>query len=246
VRRRGGPRETRAAFEPEFHPMKILFDFLPVILFFGTFKYAEAHTDAAARFATEHLGFLVSGGVVGTEEAPVLLATLVVILATLVQVGVQLVRGKKVDMMLWVTFGLVVVLGGATIWFHNATFIKWKPSVLYWVMALAFWLSQAIWGKNLLQALIGEQLELPAVVWRRLNWAWVAFFALMGVLNLYVAYSFSTATWASFKAFGATGLMLVFMVAQGFYLSRHLKPVTEPVDPSSGRLGPVAPPASDK
>ena len=95
--------------------MKIFFDFLPVILFFGTFKYAEAHTDAAARFATEHLGFLVSGGVVGTEEAPVLLATLVVILATLVQVGVQLVRGKKVDMMLWVTFGLVVVLGGATI-----------------------------------------------------------------------------------------------------------------------------------
>ena len=126
--------------------MKIFFDFLPVILFFGTFKYAEGNVDAAARFATEHLGFLVSGGVVGTEEAPVLLATLVVILATLVQVAVQLVRGKKVDMMLWVTFGLVVVLGGATIWFHNATFIKWKPSVLYWVMALAFWLSQAIWG----------------------------------------------------------------------------------------------------
>jgi intracellular septation protein len=174
--------------------MKILFDFLPVILFFGTFKYAEGKADAAARFATEHLGFLVSGGVVGTEEAPVLLATLVVILATLVQVAVQLARGKKVDMMLWVTFGLVVVLGGATIWFHNATFIKWKPSVLYWVMALAFWLSQALFGKNLLQALIGEQLELPAVVWRRLNVAWVAFFALMGVLNLYVAYSFSTAT----------------------------------------------------
>src|SRR6187200_1794284 len=82
----------RAAFEPKFHPMKIFFDFLPVILFFGTFKYAEGNADAAARFATEHLGFLVSGGVVGTEEAPVLLATLIVILATLVQVAVQLVR----------------------------------------------------------------------------------------------------------------------------------------------------------
>src|SRR5690349_9719385 len=188
--------------------MKIFFDFLPVILFFGTFKYAEGNADGAARFATEHLGFLVSGGVVGTEEAPVLLATLVVILATLVQVGVQLVRGKKVDMMLWVTFGLVVVLGGATIWFHNATFIKWKPSVLYWVMALAFWLSQAIWGKNLLQALIGEQLELPAQVWRRLNLAWVTFFALMGVLILYVAYTFSTSAWASFKAFDVIGFLI--------------------------------------
>jgi len=226
--------------------MKLLLDFLPILLFFGTFKYAEKNAQWAADYATEHFGFLVSGGVVGTEEAPVLLATLIVILATLVQVAVQLVRGKKVDMMLWVTFGLVVVLGGATIWFHNATFIKWKPSVLYWVMALAFWLSQAIWGKNLLQALIGEQLELPAVVWRRLNLAWVAFFALMGVLNLYVAYNYSTATWASFKAFGATGLMLVFMVAQGFYLSRHLKPLPEPIDTGSARLGPAAPPASDK
>ena len=226
--------------------MKIFFDFLPVILFFGTFKYAEGNADWAAQFASTHLGFLVSGGVVGPEEAPVLLATLVVILATLVQVAVQLLRGKKVDMMLWVTFGLVVVLGGATIWFHNATFIKWKPSVLYWVMALAFWISQAVFGKNLLQTLIGEQLDLPAPVWRRLNLAWVAFFALMGVLNLYVAYSFSTSTWASFKAFGATGLMLVFMVAQGFYLSRHLKPVAEPVDKAIPPLGTASRPAAEK
>jgi intracellular septation protein len=226
--------------------MKIFFDFLPVILFFGTFKYAEGRADLAAQFASQHLGFLVSGGVVGPDEAPVLLATLVVILATLVQVAVQLVRGKKVDMMLWVTFGLVVVLGGATIWFHNATFIKWKPSVLYWVMALAFWISQALFGKNLLQTLIGEQLDLPSQVWRRLNLAWVTFFALMGVLNLYVAYTFSTSAWASFKAFGATGLMLVFMIAQGFYLSRHLKPVAEPVDTPPGRLGPASRPAPEK
>src|SRR5689334_18955408 len=225
--------------------MKFLFDFLPVILFFGTFKLAEAHPDDAARFTTSHFGAIVSGGVVGPDEAPVLLATLVVILATLVQVAVQLVRGKKVDMMLWVTFGLVVVLGGATIWFHNPTFIKWKPSVLYWVMALAFWISQAVFRKNLLQALIGEQLELPAPVWQRLNVAWIAFFAFMGVLNLYVAYSFSTATWASFKAFGATGLMLVFMVAQGFYLSRHLKPLPEPSEQPPGRLDASTPPARE-
>ena len=101
---------------------------------------------------------------------------------------------------------LVVVFGGLTIWFHNETFIKWKPSVLYWVMGLAFWASQAMWRKNLLQALIGDQLELPVRVWQRLNFAWIAFFAFMGLLNLYVAYSFSTDTWVSFKLFGGVGL----------------------------------------
>jgi intracellular septation protein len=225
--------------------MKFFFDFLPVILFFGTFKVAEGHADLAARFASERLGFLVSGGVVGPTEAPVLLATLVVILATLLQVAFQLVRGRKVDLMLWMTFGLVVVLGGATIWFHNPTFIKWKPSVLYWAMGLTFWFSQAIFHKNLLQTLIGEQLELPASVWQRLNFAWVAFFGLMGLLNLYVAYSYSTSTWASFKAFGATGLMLVFMLAQGFYLSRHLKPPADASEPAAGRLDPASHPAGD-
>ena len=227
--------------------MKFFFDFLPVILFFGTFKYAEARTEVAAAFATDHLGFLVSGGVVGTEEAPVLLATLVVIMATMLQVGIQLARGKKVDVMLWVTFSLVVVLGGATIWFHNATFIKWKPSVLYWVMGFGFWMSQAIFRKNLLQSLMGEQLELPAIIWQRLNLAWVAFFGAMGVLNLYVAYNFSTSTWASFKAFGATGLMLVFMLAQGLYLSRHLKSsAAESTDSSQAGLGTTSRPASEK
>ena len=207
--------------------MKLLLDFLPLVLFFGTFKYAEAHKDWAATFASDHFGAIVSGGVVGPDEAPVLLATLVVIAATLAQIGVIFARGKKPDMMLWITFVLVVVLGGATVWFHNATFIKWKPSVLYWAMGLTFWVSQTLFRKNLLQSLIGDQLELPAAVWQRLNFAWIGFFALMGLLNLYVAYSFSTSTWATFKAFGATGLMLVFMLAQGLYLSRHMKPESE-------------------
>jgi intracellular septation protein len=225
--------------------MKLLFDFLPVILFFGTFKVAEAHSAAAARFATENFGMLVSGGIVGSEEAPVLLATVVVILATVFQVGAQLARRRKVDMMLWVTFGLVIVLGGATIWFHNPTFIKWKPSVLYWVMGLAFWISQAVFRKNLLEVLMGEQLELPHAVWQRLNVAWVAFFGLMGLLNLYVAYSYSTSTWASFKAFGATGLMLVFMLAQGVYLSRHLKHHAQPAEAPGAKLDPVRPPTGE-
>jgi len=204
--------------------MKLLLDFLPIILFFGAFKYAEGHADWAARFATDHFGFIVSGGVVGTEEAPVLLATVVAIVATCAQIAYLLARRRKIDMILWITFAIVVVLGGATIWFHNPTFIKWKLSVLYWTMGLAFWISQAFFQKNLLQSLMGDQLVLPAKVWQRLNVAWIAFYAFMGLLNLYVAYNYTTSTWANFKVFGATGLMLVFMVAQGFYVSRYLEP----------------------
>ena len=202
--------------------MKLLLDFLPIILFFGTFKLADAHAEAAAKFATDHLGFAVSGGVVGPAEAAVLLATIVVIVATLMQVALLLVMRRKVDTMLWVTFLLVTVLGGATVWFHNPTFIKWKPSALYWAMAVVFWGSQALFDKNVLQSLVGEQLELPGRIWRRLNVAWILFFALMGIANLYVAYHYSTSTWATFKVFGLTGLMLVFMLAQGFYVSRHM------------------------
>jgi intracellular septation protein len=203
--------------------MKLLFDFLPIILFFAAFKYAEAHKAWAASFATSQLGFLVSGGEVGPSEAPVLLATVVVIVASLAQVAWLKLRGRKVDTMLWVSLGLVVVLGGATIYFHNETFIKWKPSVLYWAMGLSFWLSPLLFGKNLLRALMGAQMQLPARVWHRLNFAWVAFFAAMGLLNLWVAYSFSTDVWVDFKLFGGIGLMLLFTLAQGLYLNRYLK-----------------------
>jgi intracellular septation protein len=222
--------------------MKLFFDFLPIILFFAAFKVADMNAEAAARYATEHLGFVVSGGVVGPGEAPVLLATVVVMAATLVQIGVLLLMRRKVDTMLWVTFGLITILGGATVWFHDPTFIKWKPSALDWAMALALWLSQALFGKNLLQVLIGGQLELPQPVWQRLNWAWIAFFTLMGILNLYVAYHFSTSVWATFKVFGLTGLMLLFMVAQGFYISRHLQDEDDrPAGPASSAATPVGP-----
>jgi intracellular septation protein len=203
--------------------MKLLFDFLPIILFFAAFKYAEAHKAWAASFATSQLGFLVSGGEVGPSEAPVLLATVVVIAVSLVQVAWLKLRGRKVDTMLWVSLGLVVVLGGATIYFHNETFVKWKPSVLYWAMGVAFWLSPLLFGRNLLRSLMGAQMQLPARVWHRLNFAWVAFFAAMGLLNLWVAYSFSTDVWVDFKLFGGIGLMLLFTLAQGLYLNRYLK-----------------------
>ncbi len=206
--------------------MKLLLDFLPIFLFFGTYNYAKGQKDWAAQFATDHFGAIVSGGVVGQNEAPVLLATVVVIVATLAQIVIMKLRGKKIDLMLWISLALVVVFGGATIWFHNETFIKWKPTVLYWAMGLSFWVSASFFGKNLLQAMMGEQLQLPAVAWKRLNLSWIAFFAAMGALNLLVAYSFSTDTWVNFKLFGGMGLMLLFTVAQGFYLSRYLQPET--------------------
>ena len=202
--------------------MKLLFDFLPIILFFAAFKVAGSDKESAAAFASEHFGFLVSGGQVRPDDAPVLLATLVVIVATLAQVVILKLLGRKVETMLWVSLALVVVLGGLGIWFHSETFIKWKPTLLYWVMGAAFLLGPLLMGKNLLRMLLGEQLQLPDAVWHRLNLAWVGFFAVMGTLNLWVAYTFSTDVWVNFKLFGSLGLMLVFTIAQGLYLSRYL------------------------
>lgn len=202
--------------------MKILLDFLPLILFFVVFKFAEGSPDVAAAFATQHFGFMVQGGSVGPQEAPVLLATVVVMIATLAQAAILKLRGKKIDLMLWISLALVVILGGATVWFHNETFIKWKPTGLHWAMALTLWISQAWFGKNLIQAMLGAELQLPNAVWLRLNRAWVLFFAVMGVVNLYVAYHFSTSAWANFKVFGVTGLILLFTLGQGLYMSKHL------------------------
>jgi intracellular septation protein len=213
--------------------MKLFLDFLPVLLFFGTFKYGQANKEWAASFASEHFGFMVSGGVVGPEEAPVLLATLVVILATLVQVGVTLARGKKVDKIVWASLGLVVVLGGATIWFHNETFIKWKLTGFYWILALVLAGGPLLFRSNPMKAMLGNQIAMPEFAWRNMNLASIAFFAFMGCLNLWVAFTFSTDTWVNFKVFGATALLLVFMVGQGFYINRHLKPVAQPTQPGA-------------
>ncbi len=203
--------------------MKILLDFLPIVLFFGMFKYAEGNKEWAAATATDWLGFMVSGGVVGPAEAPVLLATVVVIIATLAQIIWLKAMRKKVDTMLWVSLALVTVLGGATIYFHSESFIKWKPTVLYWVMGAALLIGQLVFKKNGIKSLMGAQMNLPDAVWRTVNLSWVAFFAVMGVINIWVAYNFPTSTWVNFKLFGGMGLMVVFVLAQAVYLNKHIK-----------------------
>ena len=208
--------------------MKILFDFLPIALFFGMFKYAEANRDWAAGTATDWLGFMVAGGMVGPAEAPVLLATVVVIVATMLQILWLKIADKKVDTMLWVSLGLVTLLGGATIYFHSENFIKWKPTVLYWVMGGALLIGQLVFKKNGIQKLMGAQMSLPDAVWQRVNLSWVGFFALMGVVNLWVAFNFSTSAWVNFKLFGGIGLMFVFVALQALYLNRYIKPDAAP------------------
>jgi intracellular septation protein len=208
--------------------MKILFDFLPIALFFGMFKYAEGNRDWAAGTATDWLGFMVAGGVVGPAEAPVLLATVVVIVATMLQILWLKIAGKKIDTMLWVSLGLVTLLGGATIYFHSESFIKWKPTVLYWVMGSGLLIGQLIFKKNGAKTLMGAQMSLPEAIWQRVNLSWVGFFALMGCLNLWVAFNFSTSAWVNFKLFGGIGLMFAFVAVQAVYLNKYIKPDSAP------------------
>lgn len=203
--------------------MKLLLDFLPLLLFFATFKFADHHKDEAAAFATQHFGALVSGGVVSATQAPVLLATLVVIAATFAQVALVRLSGRKIDRLLWITLAIVVVLGGATVWLNDETFIKWKPTVYNWVLAMVMLVTQFVFRKDPLKAVMGSQLKLPEAVWGKLSLSYALFFAVMGALNLYVAFHFPTETWVNFKVFVLTGLMIAFVVLQAFWLSRHIE-----------------------
>jgi len=203
--------------------MKFLFDLFPVILFFVVFKWSEGHADAAQGLVGRYLSEFVSGGAVTAAQAPILLATAVAILATLGQIGYLLLRRKRVDPMLWISLAIITVFGGATIYFHDENFIKWKPTVLYWIFSAVLFGSQIAFGKNLIRSMVGKQIELPGMIWERLNQAWAGFFAAMGLLNLYVAFNFATATWVNFKLFGFMGLMFAFIIAQSLVLSKYMK-----------------------
>ena len=174
--------------------MKLLFDFLPILLFFVAYKLADIYV-----------------------------ATGVLIVATLGQVGWIWLRQRRVEKLPLIAAGLVVVLGGATLALHDPWFVKWKPTVVNWLFALAFLGSHVIGQKTLLERMLGGQLELPNPVWVKLSFAWALFFLVMGAVNLYVAYTFSEDAWVNFKLFGMMGLTLLFVLAQAVYMSRHLK-----------------------
>lgn len=204
--------------------MKLLFDLFPVIVFFVSYFVAGLDPEAATAFMATLLGHLGLGTDVTAKQAPILVATAAAIVATVGQVLWLLLRGKKVDNMLWIGLTIIVVMGGATLILRDATFIMWKPTALYWAFSVVLVGAQLFFRKNLIQAMLGKQIKLPDPIWTRLNLSWAAFFAVLGVVNLYVAFNYSEPTWVKFKLFGVMGLMLVFSLGQGLFLSRHIEP----------------------
>ena len=197
---------------------KFLFDLFPVIIFFIAYKVGDANAEAT-RHLLQNVGLPQPIGV--NEKPGIYLATFIAILASVAQLLWVKLRGHKVETMLWVSFGIILVFGGATLWLHDESFIKWKPTVLYWVFAGAIF-GAALFGRNLIRGFMDAQMELPEVAWSRLNLSWGGFFAIMGLVNLWVAFNYSTDDWVNFKLFGSMGLMLIFVIAQGMILSRYL------------------------
>lgn len=175
---------------------KLLFDLFPVILFFIAYKVADIYV-----------------------------ATAVVIAATFAQIAYMWIKHRKVEKMLWVSLGLVVVFGGATLLLHDENFIKLKLTIFYWVFAAVLLGASVFMGKNLIRSLLTSQgkLEMPERIWRLLNHLWIGFFTAMGGLNLFIAQNYSTDVWVNFKLFGSLGLMLVFLIAQGFIIAKYIK-----------------------
>lgn len=173
--------------------MKLLADFFPILLFFAAYHLYDIYV-----------------------------ATAVAVVAAMLQVGYHWLRHRSVPKMQWITLGLLVVFGGLTLLLRDPTFIKWKPTVVNWLFGAAFLIAPLFTEKTLIERLMGHAVTLPDFAWRRLNLAWAIFFVALGGLNLIVAYSFDEETWVNFKLFGLMGLTLVFALAQGFYLARHM------------------------
>lgn len=184
--------------------MQLLFDFLPVAAFFVAYKLADIYV-----------------------------ATGVIIVATLLQVSIYWLWKRRLNPMHLVTAGLVLVFGGLTLLVHDTAFIMWKPTVVNWLFAAAFLVSlwRRVSDRPLIQRMFGATgaaPELGELLWRRLNWIWIAFFFAMGALNLAVFRSFDEATWVSFKLWGMLGLTIVFIVAQSYWIAVRTAPHDEP------------------
>ena len=188
--------------------MKFLFDFFPVILFFVAYKVDDIYT-----------------------------ATAVAIVASIAQVGYLKLARKKIEPMMWLGLGIIVVAGGATIVFKNDMFIKWKPTVLFAAMAAAIAIAQFWFKKNPVSFIFNNTIQAPDAVWRKLSLTWVAFLLFVAVLNLWFAYNTSTDTWVLFKTFGDMALFFAFIVLQIFWLMPYL-PSDDEVS-KTGNAGPA-------
>lgn len=196
--------------------MKLLFDLFPVILFFTAFKIAEGQPDAAIALAERFMGEGLTA-----MTAPVFIATVVAIAATFLQVGWLMLRGRKVEPMLWISLAVIVVFGSLTLYLRNEMFIKWKPTILYWIFG-GILVYGNIAGRNFIRMLLSKaEIEMPGHAWGTLQNMWIGFFAAMGVVNLLVAYLCSTDTWVNFKLFGLMGLTLVFTIGIGVFMTKH-------------------------
>jgi len=187
---------------------KLLFDFFPLILFFAAFRYADLYV-----------------------------ATAVAMIAAVAQIAWLKLRGASIEATHWINLGVIVVFGGATLWLQNEAFIKWKPTVLYWVFAVILLGSHWFLRRNLIQQLMGAQIQLPAPLWTRLNYVWAGFFVASGALNLYVAFSghFTQSQWVNFKVFGLMILLIVFVIAQSLWLGKHILPAAQTGSPGEPR-----------
>ena len=188
--------------------MKQLAEFLPIALFFIVYQLNGESVSL--------------GGWEYTFDG-IFSATAVLMVATVAQVGITWAITREFEKrMLWLLLA-VMVFGGATLLFRNQMFIQWKPTIFNWALALAFGASQFIGDKNLMERTLGSQIHLPKQVWNRLNLLWVGNFALVGGLNLVVAYAFSEATWVSYKLYSAIGFTLVLTILPAIMISPHLK-----------------------
>ena len=187
--------------------MKIVFDLLPLVVFFVAFKLAD-----------------------------IFVATALAIATTVLLIGMALVRRRPVPPMQWATLVIIVVFGGATLVLHDDTFIKWKPTVLYWAGAAAL-LGSLVAKRNLVKSIIGAEISLPESLWTRVCIAWGIFFAVLGFLNLYVAFNYATASWVNFKVFATPAIVAAFAVLQSFWIAREM-PEEEPAASKANEPGP--------
>ena len=195
--------------------MKIFFDFLPIVLFFIAYKFG------GGIYYWDGQEYDVKG---------IYVATAVMIVASILQVAITWLLTKKVEKSHLITLVLVVVLGGATLWLQNPDFIKWKPTAVNWLFALAFIGAQLFTDKSLLERMMAGHIQLPLAIWKRLNIAWVLFFIISGLANIYVAFNFPEETWVNFKLFGLLGLTILFIIGQSVYLAKYVTEVTPPAE----------------